>query len=453
MNAEVHNFERSIALKAMRLSAEFRTNLGLMRRSRKVTTQECREAEKECALYLAQSNLIYPPSLKAVGLFEGQPLPDRKCRLGIDYAPIDETPETLEFQEMLATAGRKQIKANWIWRIGQECLEKSLEGWYGFFVTLTVDPARVPDSQAMWQEGKEFRKYIRRLARVAAKASGFPRAIKDGASCCDFVHHVGVIEHGKSRQHHHMHLLVWMRDIPASWKVCPNRGVRAPHMRTNDWCKAMSTYWPNALPGIGRAKYFRHEGDMWSRHGFVLPYDRKKKRIVRIHAPEKAGLYIAKYMDKDDKAWTHRIKATRDLGMTRLRKVLMQMHWKKVEALAWRPKTYSLNTTATTIHTVPPGLLRLTAKQESFCRKWARNTLDFPKLLRESYDSFSLMLKSVRDGARPKRMRSSQFYEWVTAHLPDPEGYCEKRYLRAVTSLGVHFPPINHQPVQHTGMT
>lgn len=453
MTTPPETLDRTTPLKAMRLSAEMRTSLALMEKSKLVSGALLHAARAECADYLARTNLIYPPSLKMVGLYEGQPLPEKKKALQVEANAVPETEETMEFQAMLATAGRKSIKANWIWRIGEECLEKSLQGWYGFFITLTVDPSRVADSEAMWREGREFRKYIRRLAKVSAKACGMPRAIHDGASCSDFVQHVGVIEHGASQHHHHMHLLLWMRDIPAAWKVCPNRGVRRPEHRTNDWCKPMSTYWPHALPGIGRAKFFRHEGDMWSRHGFKIPYDPKKQRVVRIHGPEKAGLYIAKYMDKEDKVWTHRIKATRNLGMTRLRRVLMQMHWRKVEALTWRPRTYSLSTLATTIHTVPPGLLRLTAKQESFCRAWAANTLDFRMLLRESCDSFSRMLKSVRDGARPKRMSSKAFYEWVSSHLPVPNGYCEKRYKRAITSLGVEFRPLHSLPVQHTGMT
>ena len=441
------------ALKAMRLSAEMRTNLALMEKSPVVTGAHLKKARDDCALYLEETNLIYPPSMRSVGLFEGQPLPERKEALKVRDSVIEETKETLEFQELLATGGRKQIRANWIWRIGQECVEKSLEGWYGFFVTLTVDPKRVADSQSMWAENREFRKYIRRLAKVSARACGMPSAIKNGASDSDFVHHVGVIEHGKSREHHHMHLLIWMRDIPSYWKKCPNRSIRDPKFRTRKECIPMRTYWPHSADKLKPALYFRHEGDVWSRHGFCLPYDEKKQRVVKIHAPEKAGLYIAKYMDKEDKAWTHRVKATRNLGLTRLRKVLMQMHWKKIEALTWRPKTYSLNTLAMTIHTVPPGLLRLMAKQEDFCRKWARKALDFADLLQPSCDSFSLMLKSVRDGARPKRMPSKVFYEWVTEHLPDPPGYCEEKYKRAITSLGVHFAPVRHDTTEHLGIT
>jgi hypothetical protein len=440
------------ALKAMRMAAEMRSSLRLIEKSPMLNAAIRKQTRDDCTLYLARTNLIYPPSMRALGLREGQTLAERKQVLRVPFSDYDETDATEEFQDMLGTAARKSLRANWIWRIGQECRQKCMEDWYGFFVTLTVDPKKCPDSQAMWSDGREFRKYIHRLAKVSCKAFGQPSAIKNGASDRDFVHHVGVIEHGKSRHHHHMHVLIWMRAIPESWKKCPNRGVKRPCDRTNDWCRPMSTYWPWALPGIGRAKYFRHEGDMWSRHGFALPYDKKKQRIVRIHAPEKAGLYIAKYMDKDDKVWTHRIKATRNLGLASLKLVLMTMTLSKVEALTWRPRSYNLSTLATTIHTCPSGLLRSLAKQELFVRKWVSKQLDWKTLLQPSEDSFSKMLQSVRDGARPKRMPSATLYEWVSQHLPVPNGYCEKRYIGACVSLGVYFPVTHTQNNEHLGI-
>ena len=444
---------RTTARKLQTLSAEMRTNLDLMRRSKRVTQAIIADAQKECALYLARTILNYPPSMRSLGLRPHQPLSERKQILGVSETQIEETPETQDFQKLLETQGRKSLKANWIWRIGQEANEKALEQWYGFFVTLTVDPSKCPDSLAMWKEGREFRKYIRDLAKVSAKACGMPKAIKNGASDRDFIQHVGVIEHGSSRHHHHMHLLIWMRGIPESWKLCPNRGIRRPEHRTLDYCKPMGTYWKWSKPGIGRAKYFRHEGDQWSRLGFALPYDSNKGRVIRIHAPEKAGLYIAKYMDKDDKVWLHRIKATRNLGLSRLKMVLMNMHLSKIEALSWRPRTYSLSVSATTTHTCPNGLLRSLAKQETFFRKWVNRSMDWAMLLQENCDSFSRMLQSVRDGDNPRRMRSKELYDWVTEHLPEPTGYCEQRYRRAITSLGVHFPPTDYHPVNHTGMT
>ena len=443
--------DRAEALKAMRLSAEFRSCLSLMRCSRAVSGAHLAAARAECSSFLARGILSYPPSLMSCGLRPDQTHLERREVLGLGPSFGSDDPECVRFQEMLATAGRRCLRSNWIWRIGQECRERALEGWFGFFVTLTVDPSRVADAERMWREGREFRRYIRRLGKVAARACGLPRAIHDGASVSDFVRHVGVIEHGASQHHHHMHLLIWMRDIPASWKRCPNRGIRAPADRVHDWCRPMATYWPNSLPGIGRAKFFRHEGDVWSRLGFVLPYDSRRGRIVRVHPPEKAGLYVAKYLDKEDKVWTHRVKATRGLGLDRLLSWLRTAHLRKVEALTWRPLTYSLNTLVTTIHTVPLGLLRSLAKQELFCRRWVSNLLDFRKLLQPNCDSFGAMLKSVQDGARPLRMRSKAFYEWVTSHLPVPDGYCEDRYKRASVSLGVEFRPARFEPVNHIG--
>lgn len=444
--------DRSVAMKAMNLTSEFRSVLRLMERSRSVSSSYVASARSECAQYLAQSLLIYPPSLSRLGLKEGQTLEERRIILSIPFRQVDDTEEELIFKQMLDQSGRKCRQSNWIWRIGQECCEMAREGWYGFFVTLTVDPSRCADSEAMWKEGRELRRYLRRLGRVAARACGMPNAIKDGASVSQFVRHVGVIEHGKSNHHHHMHLLLWMRDVPDSWKVCPNREFVRPEAKTADWCRPMSTFWPWSLPGIGRAKYFRHEGDVWSKHGFVLPFDSKKKRVIRINNPAKAGFYIAKYMDKENKAWTHRVKATRNIGLNRLKKLLMEMALSKVEALTWRPVTYSMSIFQQKTQSVPQGLLRSKAKQELFCRNWVSGRLDWMQLLNENCGVFLKMLKSVRDGARPKRMSSDRFYAWVSEHLPAVEGYCEKRLARATVSLAVEFPVFRSVQVQHLGV-
>jgi hypothetical protein len=443
---------RSVALKVQALTSEFRTNLQLMERSKRCTQMDIELARKECAQYLECAILNYPPSLKVHGLTKKMSLDERKEVLGIHRTSMEEPEDVVAFQEMLARAGRQSTKAKWIWRIGQYALEMARNGWYGFFVTLTVDPSRVADSQAMWEEGREFRKYLRSLARVACKAAGQPRAIKEGASIRDYVQHVGVIEHGASRHHHHMHLLIFMRAVPDHWKKCPNAAIRSPEHRTRMECKPLSTYWKWSLPGLSPARYFRHEGDIWSHLGFCLPYDAKKRRTIRINTAEKAGNYIAKYMDKDDKAWTHRVKATRNLGMTNLRNLLRNMSFRKLEALTWRPITYSLSVSLLTTHTVPSALLRSLAKQELFFRKWVSRQLDFASLMKDSYDGFTMMLMSVRDGAKPNRMRSHTFYEWVSEHLPVPEGYCEKRLRRATMSVAAEFPPTNALPVNHTGM-
>jgi len=443
---------RSEALAVMRQAAELRTNLSLMRRA-SIPVGVQRRARSQSADFLAKKEFIYPPQMTAVGLAPGMSLEQRKQVLNVPASDVALSPEELDFQAFLDTSSRNARRATWIWRVGQQAIEMNLQGWFGFFITLTVDPSRVADSQKLWEENKEFRKYIRRLAKVSAAACGKSRAIHDGVSAQQFLKYVGVIEHGKSRHHHHMHLLIWFRGIPQSWKVDPNRGISDPRGRIHDWCRPLTTYWPHALPGIGRAKYFRHEGDVWSRLGFSLPWDAKKQRTIRIASPNKAGIYLGKYMDKDDKAWLHRVKATRGLGLTLLRRTIQEMAFQKVEALTWRPRSFDLNATIPTIHCVPSVLVRSIAKQEIFCRKWANGTLDYQTLLLPSTEVFSVMLKSVRGGAIPRRMCSKEFYDWVTAHLPVPNGYCEKRLYRALHELGVNFPANKDVPVNHTGIT
>jgi hypothetical protein len=286
--------QRTKALANQRFLANVKTTLRLMEYSKDLTLAQKREARRECATFLAKDNLNYPPSLRALGLNENMDLYERREKLGLHTLPYTEKDEAVvEFQNLMATSTRKSLKANWIWRIGQEAREKAEEGWYGFFCTLTLDPHQllyhgIPSAQFFWEDGTEFRNWLHNLAKISAKACGQPRAIKNGASDRDFVQHVGVIEHGKSGSHHHMHLLVWMRDVPPSWKRDPNKNVRDPKRRVIDFCRPMRSTWPWSLPGIGDMKYFRHEGDQWSRLGFHLPYLPKKQKVCVAHVPETA---------------------------------------------------------------------------------------------------------------------------------------------------------------------
>jgi hypothetical protein len=442
--------EFELTLKAMKHVSEMRSNLRLLDRSDvpRILVQKARE---DVTSYLARRILIYPQSMVALGLEPGMTYHERRERLKIPDVGIDMSPEEREFERWLQSSGRKQRKDAWIWRIGTEAEDMSEKGWYPFFVTLTVDPSRCADSKEMWKEGREFDKYLTRIARVSAKACGHPRAIQDGVSRHLFVRHVGVIEHGKSNHHHHMHLLLWMRGIPEEWKVCPNKGIADPSSRTIDFCRQLGTFWHWSLPGIGVARYFRHMGDVWSKLGFATPVRRDTRKAINILPPRAAGVYVAKYMDKEDKAWTHRVKATRDLGKGRLRNLLHSLDLKTLESLTWRPRRFPTAISMQTMQSVPSGLMRSMAKQVLFCKNWEAGNLDCQTLLQPSCDVFEMMRKSVRDGARPKRMSSQALYDWVTGHLPEPIGYCEKRLEAAYRVVSYEFPVCNAQKVEKIG--
>jgi len=440
-----------LSLKAMSYVSTMRSNLALMGLSSEVPSSVVERCRRDFYSYLEERVLIYPPSMLAVGLRPDMTYQDRRDVLGLKSGGCSLSPDEFELARFLETSSRKARRQAWLWRIGSECEDMRDVGWYPFFVTLTVDPSKVCDSEQFWKEGRAFRKYLRAVAKVSAAAFGTPSAIKEGASDCDFVRHVGVIEHGASHQHHHMHLLLWLRAIPESWKVCPNRSVNRPESRVFQECKPLETLWPWGDPDYCPARYFRHEGDPWSRLGFCVPVDRKTRKPLRINCARAAGTYLAKYMEKGDKAWLHRVKATRDLGKARLRNLLFRIPIRVLEALSWRPRTYSLSVLVQTIHSVPSVLLRSMVKQVLFCRNWDSGCGVPKSWTQASGGVFTAMRESVKAGIKPHRMCLKEFYDWVTQLLPVPDGYCEKRLPSAHLRLRFEFPPTDFKKVEHLG--
>lgn len=176
------------------------------------------------------------------------------------------------------------------------------------------------------------------------------------------------------------------------------------------------------------------------KYGFCLPL--KDGKPLKVSTPATAGVYITKYLTKEHKEWHHRMKATRNLGMEKLRTILRIVNEPILEALTWRAERSSTNTSAMKTHTVPLGLVRSEAKRQSFFRKFRQNRLDLKDLLAPNYGVFLKMLSSVRAGERPDRMDSSEFFDWVAKHLPDQKGYSETRLLVAHTLLGTVFPSV-----------
>ena len=430
-----------MTLKALNYVSQMRSNLSLMRRSKQVTAADFVDCRSEVVSFLEQRVLIYPPAMRRLGLSPDMSFIERKKALGLSSTVEPATPEEIQFQEFFESKGRQALKSNWMWRVGREAEDMRDRGWYPFFCTLTLDVHKVPDTEEFWRDGRGLGRWLHNLARVSARACGQIKAFKSGASDHLFVRHFGVVEHGSSGEHHHMHVLIWMRGIPEDWKQCPNRGVADPSRRWHQECWQMRRYWPHSLAGLSPCLYFRSQGDVWGFLGFAHPILKGTGKPLRILPAGRAGTYVAKYMEKEDKSWNHRAKATRDLGMGRLRNLLHSLPMQTVEALSWRPRRYQLSILVQTMQSVPLGLLRSLAKQVAFCKKWAEPQLDLRNLTLPSCAPFVAMRESVRDGARPSRMSSEALFDWVTSHLPVPEGYCEKRLGRAFCKLMVDFPP------------
>lgn len=455
-----------------------RNNINLMLRSPYVPLSHTCESYHEVLHGLEKGLLIYPPSMKW-HLKPAMSLKDKKETLQLDAFPQRRESESEEnFKQWMKDSAVDNRYSEWMWRVGQHHKQMDLEGWYPFFATLTVDdnltmpppkweeqidretgkPVMVNvgglgmTKREMWQDGREWTKWKRAIANQAAKAMGHKPPHKSGAPESDYAQFFGMLEHGASGVHDHMHVLFWMREIPAGWKRCPNRGIIRPELRKKQQCKPAERFWKWCQPENRPVLYFRSASDIWSRLHFVIPIRKKTGLPLKLYPKEMAGNYFVKYMKKgENKAWPHRVKATRNLGLMKLKDLLDRLHPKTVQALTWRPRTHDMSITLAAIHTVPPVLLRRLAKLTHFSKRWENGSLDFDRVLSETNDVFKAMLRSVQDGARPHKMGSAQRYAWVSQHLPVPDGYCDKKLKRAHLKLQNIAPANDWRPVACLG--
>jgi hypothetical protein len=427
--------------------ASMRQTLSLCHRSDQVPDFQINAIEQELRDILDSRILIYPPTLSEYGIDKDTSYEEKKDLLHVQQPNTGLTENEKKFIKSMQNKTYESRKHNWRWRISQEMQEKADAGWYPFFVTLTVDPLH-HDSKKLWQEGRAIRRYIRKLATISAKCVGHPPPHKKTKDWpyrpeSDYITYAGVVEHGKSRVHHHGHFMIWMRDIPDKWKQCPNRYINDPSKRDRNECIQMRRFWKYSMPGLSKANYFRSISDIWStKHDFCVPLKEGKEMKIGNH--QAAGQYITKYLQKDFKEWHHRMKCTRNLGMTKIKKLLKNLTYKQVQALTWRAESSGLNHSLTQIHTCPLGLLRQEAKSRIYYLDYLQHQWDLKKLIENKQKVYMKMLSSVRSGARPDRMHSLDFYDWVLKFLPAQSGYCEKQLIEAHWLISKEFPRTNY---------
>jgi hypothetical protein len=442
------------AHKAEKFWAEMRSTAYLFSKSSWPSNDQAARLVSELRHILGKRIIAYPQTFAEFGIGPETPYRLKKTFLGLDQVYNNSKTEEADrrFLKFMENKAMQASKANWCWRIKEEAEQKQLQGWYPFFVTLTVDP-KMTDPEKLWRQGREFRKYIRRLVNVVCRELGHPPAHKKTKEYgyrpeSDYVTYAGVIEHGKSQEHHHGHFMIWMREIPSSWKADPNAG-RLPQYRYERECKHMRYLWPWAIASQKPALYFRTKGDVWSKMGHGVPLDRKTGKAIKVNAVQAVGNYVTKYMQKGDKLWHHRMKCTRNLGMKRIQELINQLPIDQVKILQLKPEKSSHLLSVNLTHGVPIGIVRSIAKRRVFSEEWARSQLDLTKVMKTNYDHYKRMLKSVRDGARPDRMPSPEYYDWVQQFLPDQNGYCERELIEAHKLLSRDFPRERHkvQPI------
>lgn len=424
--------------KFQKFTARMRTDLELARKSPRFDYIQVETLESEIRYLLDNRNISYPPALEKKGLNMDTPFQDRKNILENKVYKRTMTENEKKLIKFMEKAQQKSNQVNWRFRIAEEAEQKRKEGWYPFFITITVDPKLI-DSENMWKKGRKWQSMVKRLSKIASNEMGHPPFWKKTKKypyrpITDYLTYASVLEHGKSREHHHVHALIWLREIPSKWKICPNRNVYGKY-RTNNRCKELETYWKL---GKSEANYFRSTGDIWEiKHNFILPL--KDGKPMQVASTKAAGNYVTKYLQKDHKEWQHRMKTTRNLGMKRLKTLIMSMKNHQVKALTMRAHNHQLCLSLSLTHTVPLGLVRRVAKQIHFFNQYRTFRLNTMELMMITTKPYIRMLRSAADGARPDRMPFAEFYDWVTRHLPDQRGYCKETLIESHKILGNYF--------------
>lgn len=378
---------------------------------------------------------FYPPSLRRIGLEPEMSLEKRKAILGLSPKWVEEDKQIIELQRWLHAGVKKKQASWWNFRAGEAARFYGDLGWFPFFITLTVDPKR-HDPVQLWREDKAWAKYIKTLARVSMTACGVSAKKQRYLSNRNYIAYFGQLEHGKSGNHHHAHLLVWFRNIPDSWKMDPNWHLHG-EVATNRRCPPLESFWPYCDPAQRPGIYFWHQDCVWQHMGHKIPVDEKSGHGLKLLAPEFAGGYLSKYMSKEDKPWWHEAKATHGLGLERLTRHLKQTSTKGLIQLA-RFKEPDLRHLIQTTISVPDGLLRLHAKTEIYCRTYPKMTLE--QLTQAKQKAWPEMARSVKAGLKPHRMRSEAFSLWLQDVLPqETNEYCEEAFFEAFEPFAMTF--------------
>lgn len=411
------------------LAARVRTDLDLIERSPvfgklsgTIRRQVSEDLEKQFD-GLGYSNLIYPHSLEKLGLREDQKMEQRKEILRFEPSHFDPSNEEQRLVDMLQEGADCSLSHEWQWRVGEHCRFMNDKGWYPFFVTLTVDPLYHDPEEVFGLGATALRDYLKKLARVAMKECGLTRSEMHKASDRDYLHHFFSVEHGKSGHHHHAHGILWFREIPSSWKLDPNFGT--PNA-VNRRCKPLESYWTYCVPEQRPANYYWFVGCPWQKLGHRVPLDDKGKGLTLL-APEMGGFYCAKYMGKEDKAWKHRVKATRYLGLTNLLEAIKSAPMKVLEQQVTILPTFDHQIIQNTSLSVPTRLIRRLSRLELYCREYM--STDLQTLLSPKPKPFCAMVDSLKH-TRPWLLASEDRYNWLLSVLPPaPKEFCEEDWF------------------------
>ena len=396
--------------------AWIRSTIFLMRKSADPAIRRAAfHAQEEFRHNLVYKILNYPPPSVSFYINDfDKSYQERKSILCVPPSDKPQDARERRFADMLKDSADSQRRSTWIRRIGVETESLLSDGWYPFFVTLTVDQKAYDAREILQAVGPHapLTKFIRKCQRMAGRACGvFQRHRKPEweVSPSEVCRHIGVVEHGDSSHHHHAHFLIYMMDVPDDAKLDPLAGVLVDGYDA----KVKARYGPvEALWRYGRAtcEFWRCQGDPWSRLGFRMP---PSMHGARLGTAFQAGSYLAKYLDKEDREWNHRVRTNQGFGLSMERFLIRNLSTPLLITLTEIP-SWDQQLRAIANNNLSVTLLKRLAKRELFMRRWVSESRSaIQKEACPSLRPYGAMLESVRSGQDPWRMLLSERHDWL----------------------------------------
>lgn len=348
---------------------------------------------------------------------------DKQIHLDLLKPKRKETQEEKTAKRYLEAGARLTRGRNWQYRLEVAINEAVAAKWFPMFGTYTVDPKRLPKGcltrNELWTKTAAWDRFVKKIKTDVAEACGHGRKPAKWPKGETFLKYFAVIEHGSSGEHPHVHVIWLCRKIPALWRIDPNRNC--PTQTATDM-PAASALWEH---GIQRRTIALFITGSWFTQNWLLP--RKSKEIPgKVGDASAVAGYLGKYLTKGDtKKWKHRVKATKNLGMTKLKKALQ--HTKSLSlllTLASRSPKYA-NGLKLQMNSAPPlSLIREKSKQVLTKRLHSLKTARARDFLRVQWtkkrgEFFMHYIRTARDGQRPWSLTPGQRYNCYTLMLEE----------------------------------
>ena len=253
---------------------------------------------------------------------------------GRDF-PVKRTGLSNDIDTWLKNLSISSARRDLEFSVATECRHAIDHGWFTIFDTLTIRENAEGVRKESFFQGDQFRDFIS-LARLLVAKAVYPELTarqRRQVPASDYFRWASVIEGGDDNPH--VHVLVFMADIPSGWKCDPNRGLSVPRNRL---CKPMMSLW---AWGFSLPKIFRIDSrfDAWARCGHVWPCVKGKDGYSPMadYGPVGAGSYVAKYAGKEmrckDGKTIRRIRKSILFGQTTMAKAVADLATSELETV------------------------------------------------------------------------------------------------------------------------